>query len=430
MIRSLTTLTLLVTPLAAAQGVPSSSAPRQDELATKIARVEPEELTAEVLAVFLLEAELEAVTIWLDDLALGPRRARRSPGRAADLDHFRRRTGQVPAVLRGLLSRSTIPAEAHAHALALGIEILRAKRSPAGFRELAELVESATRMAPDRAGEAPERLERAIGDATSLRLYGLPDLERLYRHAPDPLRRSVLDGVAAGSNPDFSASALVRLLGSVPESDPSVLNRVHLALQRRPAGPAPDVSDAVAAYLDDSRPFARHEAAACLARIGEREHVRPLIKRLNDVNATVGTAAHAALHRLTGMTLPPDAERWSQWFDGQLAWWDAEGRVQLDELTFAPRSGQLAILRDVCTKRLFHEEIAVSVGGLLHGSDTPTLCLALSALGTLRSPSALNLVRSYVDHPEAAVREAALAALRSYQQAQGCLAPRAAGISR
>lgn len=428
--RTLATLILTVTPVLAAPGTQGGPASPPDELAARIARVAPDELTAADLAVILLDASLEEVTRWLEGLDHGRARARRSPGQGAEVARVRRTAEEVPGVLRGLLSRPTIPSEAQAHALALGVEVLRSKRSPGAFRELVELVASATGVAPDRAGEAPERLKRSLMDATSLRLYRLPELDGLYRQAPDPLRRPIIDGVAAGADPDFSAGALARLLGSVPTSDPSVLNRIHLALQRRPAGPAPEIADRVAAYLDDPRPFARHEAAACLARIGERAHVRPLIQRLRDADATVVNAAHTALHRLTGMTFPPDARRWNQWFDDQLAWWDAEGQSQLDDLVFAPRSGQLAILRDLCTKRLFHEEIAVRVGDLLHGGDGPTLCLALSALGTLRSPSALTLVRSYVGHPEPAVHEAALAALRSYQQAQGCLRPHPAGKPR
>lgn len=430
MMRTLATLILTVTPVFAAPGPQGAPASPPAELAARIARVAPSELTATDLAVILLDASLEEVTRWLaglDEEHGGPRHAQH---RGAGAETVRRRAEEVPAVLRGLLSQGTMPSEAHAHALALGIEITRSKRSPGGFRALTDLVASATGVAPNRAGVAPEYLKRAVVEATSLRLFRFPDLERLYRQAPAPLLQPILDGVAAGPDPDFSAGALARLLGSAPATDPSVLNRIHLALQRRPTGPAPEIADRVAAYLDDPRPFARHEAAACLARIGERAHVPPLIERLGDAEATVANAAHTALHRLTGMTLPPDPGRWAHWFEGQLAWWDSEGQSQLDELVFATRSVQLAILRDICTKRLFHEEIAVRVGDLLHGGDDSTLCLALSALGTLRSPSALALVRSYVGHPQPAVQEAALAALRSYQQAQGFLQPHSAGRPR
>ncbi|MDG1491831.1 MAG: hypothetical protein P8R43_08055, partial [Planctomycetota bacterium] len=127
-----------------------------------------------------------------------------------------------------------------------------------------------------------------------------------------------------------------------------------------------------------------------------------------------------ALHELTGMALPADPQRWRGWFDDQLAWWDSEGQSQLDELRFASRTGQLTILRDVSTKRLFHDEIAEGVAELLRGGDAATQCLALSALGTLRSPSTLDLVDSYEAHPDPDVRAASRAALRSYQQAQTC----------
>lgn len=380
------------------------------------------------LTALLLGAELEAVMSWLKDISRASHEARakglKSVNRAALLETTR----QVPEVISGLTSRHELPSEARAHALAVGVEILHAGGTPADFRALVDLVTSAVDLAPRRAGEAPSSLRGCLLDATSLRLYSAPDLLRLYQGAPEPLTRAILDGVAGGADPGYSARALVHLLGALPASDPAVLNRLHLALHRADAGPNPAVADRVVPYLKDARTFARHQAAACLAKTGERAHVYPLIESLDDGNLTVRTAAQTALHELTGMSLPADPSRWRSWFDEQLAWWDAEGQLQLDELNLAPRTVQLTILRDICTKRLFHDEIAAGVAGLLEGGDAATQCLALSALGTLRSPTALKLVHSYRLHPDPAVQAAAQAALRSYQQTKTCRSRRS-GLS-
>ena len=117
--RTLATLILTVTPVLAAPGIQGGPASPPDELAARIARVAPDELTAEDLAVILLDASLEEVTRWLEGLDHGRARARRSPGQGAEIARVRRRAEEVPGVLQGLLSEPTIPSEAHAHALAL-----------------------------------------------------------------------------------------------------------------------------------------------------------------------------------------------------------------------------------------------------------------------------------------------------------------------
>ena len=66
------------------------------------------------------------------------------------------------------------------------------------------------------------------------------------------------------------------------------------------------------------------------------------------------------------------------------------------------------------------DEIAAGVAELLQDGDSATQCLALSALGTLRSPGALDLVSSFRGHSDPAVQAAAETALRSYQQALSC----------
>jgi hypothetical protein len=411
-------LLLMATTLAISTAAAKDSESPPDSLATRIEETRDGDLAVNDLAILLLEAEVDAVTAWLKDVSLASNEAT-SP-RSARPQRLLTKAKLVPGILRGLISRQEIPAEARAHALAVGVEILHAGGTPADFRQLVRLVTSAGKLDPRRAGKAPSSLRRCLLDATSLRLYSFPDLERLYQVAPDPLARAILDGVAGGADPEYSARALARLLGLLPARDPAVLNRLHLALQRARAGSNPGVADRVAPYLDDARTFARHEAAGCLARTGERAHVQPLIERLEDSELAVRIAAQTALHELTGMALPAHPQRWRGWFDEQLAWWDSEGQSQLDELRFASRTGQLTILRDVSTKRLFHDEIAEGVAELLRGGDAATQCLALSALGTLRSPSTLDLVDSYEAHPDPDVRAASRAALRSYQQAQTC----------
>lgn len=379
------------------------------------------EVQVPALAAMLLDAELPAVREWLGALDTEWLAARSVPDRRTGLDDLRRRTRLVPEVIQALLVQPEIPEAARAHALSVGVEIVRAGRRPADFRQLTELLRTASVFAIQPSEAADKAMQRCLQEFTSLRLYSTSDLELLFRYAPASSRCALLDGVAGGDDPEFAARGLIRLLTVDPEHDPAVLNRLHLALQRHPQGAAPRIAQRVVPFLDDPRAFARHEAAACLGRIGERDQVRPLIDRLVDDEIAVRTAAHASLHQLTGMALPPHPERWLQWLERQLSWWVDRGEARVGDLSLASRPEQLAILREICNMRLYHEEIATRLGELLEDGDLETQCLALSALGTLRSPSALGLVRAFEAHRDPAVRKAAQAAVRSYQQAEACL---------
>ncbi len=420
MIRITVISLLLATPLAAGPAAPLDSAPRPDSLSALIERPSQERITAGELAGLLLKAELGVVAVWLDELAQASRKAQRRGPIGAYLADLRVTVRQVPGVMRALVARPDLPPAARSHALSVAIDVLHAGGTPADFRELIGLVGAAGELPKRGTGEAQSSLERYVLRAASLRTFSVPDLQRLYQEAPASLTRAILDGVAGGSDSSFSAATLTRLLGLVPASDAAILNRLHLTLQKGGPDPSPTVANRVAAYLDDSRPFARHEAAACLAKIGGRDHVRPLIDRLEDRDQIVRAAAQAALHELTGMALPIVPQRWRMWLADQLDWWDTNGQSQLDQLAIVSRTEQLAILREICTKRLFHDEIAAGVAELLQDGDSATQCLALSALGTLRSPGALDLVSSFRGHSDPAVQAAAETALRSYQQALSC----------
>ena len=423
--------------LLAAAGLPSASlssasqAPAQESapsaaLDALLSQDPGRALEAAELAVMLLGVEPKAVAQWLADMDQALRETQSTAARRAHLERLLVQTRQVPELIEGFIARPELPALARAHALAVGIEVLRTGRRPVDFRTLTDLLRATGDLPSEAAGSANQALRRCMREFASLRLFSHYGLEQLYLQTPAALSCAVLDGVAQSEDAEFAAQGLARLLGSVPESDPAVLNRLHLTLQAHLAGSAPSIADRVETFLQDPRPFARQEAAACLGRTGARSHVEALIERLGDDSTTVRSAAQTALHQLTGMSLPPDPDRWRQWFARQLEWWQARGQGRLDELSLATRSEQLEILREVCTKRLYHEEVSAYLSDLLDGDDPQTKCLALSALGTLRSPSALGLVRTFEHDPAPSVREAARAALRSYQQGEGTLPRRPA----
>lgn len=415
---------------ASAQVTPAVDHDRGEDLEELLRSPGAEPVDAAALAVLLLEASPAEVDRWLDALDAALEASRHAPLERRALERLEVEVRQVPELVETMLAEPELSVEARAHALTIALEVLERTRRPSSFRRLMGIVPRAGQLPPASAAAPAEALRSCLGALSSLRLHSQPQLEHLYRTAPAALTVAVVDGVARGADPEFAARSLARLLEVLPDHDPAVLNRLHLVLNRQPPGPAPGIADRVAPYLEDPRPFARHQAAACLGRTGRREHVEALIGGLSDPEVVVRSAARDALGQLTGMSLPADADRWRGWLAGQLAWWEEDGADRLHDLGHAARSEQLTILREVCDKRLFHEEIAVALRPLLESVDEEEQRLALSALGTLRSPTALDMVRAFEDHPEPRVREAARAALRSYRQARACLQQRPALAGR
>lgn len=383
-----------------------------------------EGIPSEALAALLLGERHGAIARWLDSLDAALDGARDLPERRRALEHLRASTRETPARITAMLEAADLPEGARAHALTVGLIVLGHWQRPASFRHLQDLLASAPDLAAGHAAAPAAALQTLITEFTSLRLYSPADLAHLFGGAPAPLALAIVDGVSGGAGAAFTAEALGRLLGVRPAADPAVLNRLHLALLRDAREDLSPLADDVAPFLEDPRPFARHEAAACLGRVGERSHVELLIGRLTDGDAAVRGAARDALCQLTGMALPADARRWRTWFDGQLEWWSSDGADRLTELARVARPQQLVILRDACTKRLFHEEVAIALVPLLEGGDVEEQRLALSALGTLRSPTAVALVEAFVEHPEPTLRAAAEAAMRSYRQGRACVESR------
>ena len=392
---------------------PGSSTDLGDLLVPPVA----DAIEVDELAALLLEEDLRTVRSWLEQLEHARHDAARPPQERAALMRLHERAQRVPTSIAALLRLGEEHAFDRQKTLAVGIEVLRTGAEPSDVRRLEVLLRAASGMNEMDASKAPDALRRCLQEFTSRHVYAIADLASLYVHCPRSLIPAVLDGVAGASDSRFAAAALARLLRLVPEEDPTVLNRLHLALQGLPPGASPRIAEAIAPFLRAREPFARREAAVCLGRTGERLHVTLLIESLGDDHELVRTAAQEALRQLTGMTLPPDVTRWRRWLDQQVHWWESRGHSRLSTLADVDRSAQLEILREVCTKRLYHEEVAEHLKGLLLDGDLDERCLALSALGTLRSPSTFELVQSYQHATSPRVAEAARAALRSYGQA-------------
>jgi hypothetical protein len=76
-------------------------------------------------------------------------------------------------------------------------------------------------------------------------------------------------------------------------------------------------ADSLTQYLQDEDAEIRRAAALACAQKGLKDHIPRLIPLLNDRQAGVAEAAHAALKQLSGQGLGPDAAAWQAWWKKQ-----------------------------------------------------------------------------------------------------------------
>ena len=376
-----------------------------------------QDLSVAGLTTSLLEAGPAETARFLRSFEAMALRAQRD---GTSLDHLARLGGrirEVPAKVASVIGRPEIPSSARMDAIGVSLEILR--RDPTD-RTLATLVALLERGHPiDNAGAAALRpgVIAVVSGLTTAEVGTDAKFERLYSAAAPWLCVSVIDGIATSAAPDVALRRLASLLGRIPSVDGAVLNRIHVVASGELVCADRRTRERIGDYLTDERAFARHESAAALGAIGDRDCVRSLIWLLEDPAPSVREAAHEALKSLTSMTIAGDPVRWRLWLSRQEEWWDAEGEALVARIPLARRAELVEILRTTCTKRLYQREIAPYLIELAERREVEWIEIGLSALGTLRAPSALSTIRALTTHPDPLVRRRANAALRSYRHA-------------
>ncbi|MEM6571382.1 MAG: HEAT repeat domain-containing protein [Planctomycetota bacterium] len=396
----------------AAQTSPGSSL---EDLLTPSAAAK---LTVDVLTARMLDAGPAESARFLRTLEAAAVRAQRD---GAPVSHLARVGGtvrRVPAKIASVIGRAEVPRRARTDAIGVALEVLR--RDPTE-RTLATLVALLERGGPveaaDAAGLEPG-VVAVVRELSGARIGTKPQVARLVDAASPHLAVAVVDGLAQGGAPDHSLARLVGLLGRTPSLDGALLNRIQIVAGRHAVAADQEMLARIARYLEHDRSFVRYGAAAALGSLGDRENVPDLIALLDDPAGSVREVAHASLKELTSMTIAGDPVRWELWLERQEVWWLEEGQALVARIEAAPRAELIEILRQTCTKRLYHREIAPALLELVERGDVDSIEIALSALGTLRPPSALPAIRQLRDHRDPLVRRRANAALRAYRHAE------------
>ena len=231
-------------------------------------------------------------------------------------------------------------------------------------------------------GETPDVLlpavVRAIGDADDVR--GLVTLGNLLNEdrVPHEIALGSIAVIADGENPPFD----VRVLADV----------------RR--------------VLDRAQGAALAAAARAAGRLQDFEALPELIELLDSTDPKVKTEALGALRFTSGLDFRSDSRRWAAWYDGEREWWEDEAPAVIDRLGSSDIADVVASVNVVVARRLYRNELAVEVYGLLSHSESGMRSLACSALGQLGSTVVLEeLVRS-LDDSDSSVRSSAWSAAR------------------
>lgn len=359
-----------------------------------------------------------------EERALAARESKEIP--LDPLQRLSRGIRQAPKLIDELVHAGIVPGPMRNEAAGVSLHVLQ-RDSSQNSLDLAvrlfgvldpEDMPGVTALAPSVAKLSQHLVTQRIGTSA--------DYAELLRASSPHLTASVIDGIAKAQPVDLAIVRLSEMLGQFEAIDGTILNRIH-SVARSPMATADSMTrSTIRHYLGHESSFVRQEACFACGHLDDRKAAGQMIRLLADETGTVRKAAHSALCQMTSMTISADPVRWQVWFDRQQDWWNQRGRTALRRLQVAERGELVALLKEVCGKQLFHQEVAESLVDLLNHHDDYYVELALDALGTLKAPYAAPHVARFRDHPNVRLRTRAVAALNAFRSV-GVASPIALG---
>lgn len=332
------------------------------------------------------------------------------------------RISKVPAVIEQTLATASLPGRMRNDAVSVALLIMQ--RDPT-LETLQRAVKLSEYIDGGDATGVTGLSKRLQVFATSIAMVNIAtprDLGALVNAVVPALRPSVFNGIAENPYSSLAALQLIGLLDHVDGFDGTILNRIERVARRQNVSLSNQHSRPVRSRLHDASPFVRREAAFASGSIDDHAAVEHLVALLEDQDGSVRDAAHDSLCRLTSMTISADPHRWKLWHDGQQKWWQTRGQTAVAAIRSAPLGDLIDLIQEVTTKRLYRSQVAEALIDLAGHNDPRYVELALSALGTLRAPSAISTIQEHVNSSNPNVAKRASAAIRS-MKAAGINAP-------
>jgi HEAT repeat protein len=173
----------------------------------------------------------------------------------------------------------------------------------------------------------------------------------------------------------------------------------------------------IAAWLRGQVDFHRVERTRAvfnaLAVFDEGASLPTLVEALGAEEVALRDSALVALRRISGLSLPADAGRWSTFFRDESAWFDTQRPRQAAIIAEGRPVEVGQAVRSLVDHRLFRSQIASDLLPLLANSNPEMRLLAVDALKQLGSRQAVPQLIDALEDADARVRNAAHAALQA-----------------
>lgn len=314
-----------------------------------------------------------------------------------------------PAGLARFLAQA-VPAEAEEPARRVALECLA---ESAGAREVALLLalaepEAAPPSAPLRAAFRATLAATLARDGRAFR-----ELVPAWRRARPALQAELLAAVAASGDP-----AGLELLAWIAtfegdEHDRAVADACERIAPAAPTHEQREQLETLCALLDSPDTVCVQTVSVALARARVEAALPAWIELLAAESRGTRLRARQSLEALSGLELGADAARWRNWYEAESVWIETRGPAVLAQLVSADVSEVLAALREVATRRLQRDELALWVTPLLEHAAPAVRRAAIVVLEQLGSPEALPALAAALADEEASVARAAWTALRA-----------------
>jgi hypothetical protein len=343
-------------------------------------------------------------------------------GETVELDEWR-----LEAVRGAFGSLSSTAVRAH-------VQSLEGRPAPEARRETAVLVLGEMGMRQDilllvrvAAPADPARpialpLQQAATDALARILArderAIWALRDAYDQCHEGLLASFPRAVRA-ARPAEGLQILTDLLGRAPAADALVLAEIGHFGEGVEGVVDPMVLEDVRSYLGRADARLVQGAALAVRKLDDTRAVPDLLRLLRHADGNVRRSADLALQRITDRDFRADVIRWESWYAQQVRWWATEASLLMTHLEAGDKAVIACALNELSTRRIFRDELAEPLVGVLFHPDPGLAGLACSVAGKLRLRSAVPELMDLTDHPDPTVAGAARGALRRIRLPDG-----------
>jgi HEAT repeat protein len=180
-----------------------------------------------------------------------------------------------------------------------------------------------------------------------------------------------------------------------------------------------ELADLVRRRLDSTSESSCRAAVLALGALEDVDSLPRLIELLDTDSIGLVHDAHWSLQRISGVSLPSDADAWWTWFDAESQWRGNELETLLADVESGDLDRCARALQAVSAHWLYRHEIADALLPQLESDDERVRRAVCVTLGDLRSPAAILALKVVLADEDDENATLAKLAERSLAQIQG-----------